>query len=100
MRQVYCCLSKPQPILLRIRVSAAGRVVGAQVLRSSGEEELDRWVRSLVERYEYAPGLIDGLPVDMEYEQSIQIQARSPNRTPITPGTAEGAATAGARGRT
>lgn len=69
-------LTKPQPILLRIRVSAEGRVVGAQVLRSSGVEELDRWVRSNVERYQYAPGLVDGLPVEMEYEQSIQIAAR------------------------
>ncbi len=79
-------LSKPQPILLRIRVSPAGRVIGSQLLRSSGEEELDRWVRSLVDRYEYAPGLVDGIPVEMEYEQTIQIQARAPDRAPITPG--------------
>lgn len=69
-------VSKPQPILLRIRVSAEGRVVGAQVLRSSGQEELDRWVRSNVEGYQYSPGLVDGVPVEMEYEQSIQITAR------------------------
>ncbi|HEX8272251.1 MAG TPA: TonB family protein [Longimicrobiaceae bacterium] len=69
-------LSKPQPILLRIRVSTDGRVVGAQVLRSSGEEELDRWVRSNVERYQYAPGLVDGVPVEMEYQQTVQIAAR------------------------
>lgn len=69
-------LLKPQPIQLRIRVSAEGRVVGAQVVRSSGDEELDRWVRSNVERYQYSPGLVDGVPVEMEYEQSVQIGAR------------------------
>ncbi|MET0397280.1 MAG: TonB family protein [Longimicrobiaceae bacterium] len=79
-------LSKPQPILLRIRVSVDGRVIGSQILRSSGEEELDRWVRSLVDRYQYAPGLVDGLPTDMEYEQTIRIQARAPTRGVVTPG--------------
>lgn len=69
-------LSKPQPILLRIRVSADGRVMGSQLLRSSGQEEMDRWVRSVVDRYPYAPGLVDGVPTDMEYEQTIQIAAR------------------------
>lgn len=69
-------VNRPLPMLMRIRVSPSGRVLSTQVLRSSGEEELDRWVRNLVERYEHAPGTLDGVPVDMEYEHTIQIQAR------------------------
>lgn len=69
-------LAKPLPILLRVRVTEGGRVMGTELLRSSGDEEVDRWVRGVLGRYAYSPGLVDGIPVEMEYEQTVQIKAR------------------------
>jgi TonB family protein len=69
-------LEKPRPMRVRLRVSERGDVVGQNVLSSSGNEELDRWVVGILERYEFAPGLIDGEAVAMDHEETVQIQTR------------------------
>lgn len=69
-------LQRPQPLRVRIHVDEKGRVRGIQLLSSSGDAELDRWVTDTLQRYEFSPGLIDGVPTAMDHEQNIQIQAR------------------------
>jgi TonB family protein len=67
----------PAPVRLRIFVDAEGRVGDTSVLSSSGSSELDRWVEEYVRSYQFAPGLVDGIPTAMDHEQTIRI--RHPN---------------------
>jgi TonB family protein len=69
-------LQKPQPVRLRLLVSAEGRVRSSEILSSSGDTELDRWVRETLERQEFSPALLDGVPVEREHEERVEIQAR------------------------
>jgi TonB family protein len=69
-------LQKPQPVRARIHVDAQGQAQSIQVLSSSGDRELDRWVTEILQRHTFSPGLIDGTPVAMDYEETVQISAR------------------------
>lgn len=69
-------LQRPQPVRLRLLVSGEGRVRSSEILSSSGDAELDRWVRDHLERYQFSPALLDGFPVEREHEETVQIQAR------------------------
>lgn len=69
-------LQRPQPVRLRLRITAEGRVRGSEILSSSGDAELDRWVRETLERHEFSPALLDGVPVEREHEERVEIQAR------------------------
>jgi TonB family protein len=67
---------RPQPVRVRMHVDTQGRVIGTQLLSSSGSVELDRWVADNLQRRQFAPGLIDGFPVAMDHEETIRIAAR------------------------
>lgn len=69
-------LDRPQPVRVRVLVDAKGRVRGTNVVSSSGSAELDRWVMESLQRHEFTPALLDGVPVEMEYTEMVQIQAR------------------------
>jgi hypothetical protein len=69
-------VERPTPLRLRILVSADGRITGSQLLSSSGSPELDRWVETQLAARTFEPGLIDGVPVAMDYEETITIQSR------------------------
>jgi TonB family protein len=69
-------LQRPQPVRVRMHVDAQGRVLGTDLLSSSGDAELDRWVRQTLQRYQFAPGLIDGVAVEMPHEETVRIAAR------------------------
>jgi hypothetical protein len=66
----------PPNIVLRTVVAPDGSVLGQQMLRRTGSTELDTWVENALARRHYAPGLIDGTPVQMEIEETVRIRAR------------------------
>ena len=66
----------PPSITARTVVGPDGRVRGLQLLRRTGDVELDRWVEDNLARRTYQPGLIDGVPVVMENEETVRIRAR------------------------
>lgn len=69
-------VDKPTPLRFRALVDARGNATTAHVLRSSGDPEVDRWVLGVVERYRYAPALLDGVAGPADYEQTVSVQAR------------------------
>ncbi|MGQ0615067.1 MAG: energy transducer TonB, partial [Planctomycetaceae bacterium] len=50
-------------VVLRLRISAAGRVLAAEVAKSSGWRSLDAAALAAVARWEFIPALEDGRPV-------------------------------------
>jgi TonB family protein len=69
-------LQKPQPVRVRLDVTAEGRMRSVDLVGSSGSADLDRWITQTLQRYEFTPGLLDGAPVPMAFEETIRIQAR------------------------
>lgn len=67
---------RPQPARVRALVGADGRVLGVQLLGTTGRPELDRWIQDTLQRNRAVPGLIDGQPAQMEVEETIQISTR------------------------
>jgi TonB family protein len=67
---------RPGPVRLRAWVTPEGAVGSIDILSSSGNRELDEWVRNSFARYRFGPGLLDGIPVAMEHEQTVRVQAR------------------------
>lgn len=61
-------------VLLRVRVSAAGRPEAVSVRRSSGFEALDEAAVEAVRRWEFEPALSDGRPVASEVEIPIRFE--------------------------
>jgi hypothetical protein len=45
-------------------------------MRSTGDNEIDRWIVSKVPERRYQPGLIDGIAVPMDYEQTVRVRQR------------------------
>jgi len=66
----------PRPIRVRVVVGTGGEIRSLMVVRSSGENELDRWVHDSLLRYTFEPGLIDGVPVVMEREEDVRLRYR------------------------
>ncbi|HSU18063.1 hypothetical protein [Longimicrobium sp.] len=66
----------PPSIVMRTVVGPDGGVLGQQMIRRTGSTELDLWVENSLGRRRYAPGLIDGQPVQMEVEETVRIRAR------------------------
>jgi hypothetical protein len=69
-------VSRPSPIRLRVWVTPEGTPGTINVMGSSGSSELDRWVRDSLARRRFRPGLLDGVPVAMEYEGTVRIRTR------------------------
>ena len=67
---------RPTPIRLRAVVDAQGNVTDVQLLRGSGSDELDRWVQDTLRRRRFAPGLVDGVPVPMDHEETVPFRSR------------------------
>jgi hypothetical protein len=69
-------LQRPQPVRVRVQVAETGRVLGVQLLGTTGIEEVDRWVQDALQRGNAVPGLIDGIPTQMEVDALIQVETR------------------------
>jgi hypothetical protein len=66
----------PPPMRVRAIVGTQGEIRALQVVRSSGENELDRWVHDTLLRRRFQPGLIDGVPVIMERDEDVRLRHR------------------------
>lgn len=73
---VFEQLQEPGPIATRMYVSADGTVRQVDILRGSGSRELDVWVTKHLQQAKFQPGLIDGHPAAMEYEQTVRVRTR------------------------
>ncbi len=76
-------VSAPVPPLLHVLVHESGKAESVAIIRSSGNDDLDRIAMEAVARSHHSPGLIDGRPADMEFDETVQI--RSSVRSGSTP---------------
>ncbi|HET7230920.1 MAG TPA: TonB family protein [Longimicrobium sp.] len=67
---------RPTPIRLRAHVNQDGVVDDVQLLRGSGSEELDRWVQDTLRRHRFEPGMVDGVAVPMNHEETVHLRSR------------------------
>ncbi len=77
--------SIPPQLRARVMVSSQGVPQGASLLRGTGDRSLDDWVIENLNRGRYSPGLIDGHPVAMEYEQVVTFRGSNYNRAAGSP---------------
>lgn len=66
----------PLPVRVRVAVRESGEIASIQVLRSSGDRELDRWVEQSLLRRRYSPELVDGVAIPVEREEEVRIRYR------------------------
>lgn len=66
----------PAPMRVRVYVGTEGRIRSIDVLRGSGDSELDRWVESTLLSRSFLPGLVDGVPVEMQRDEEVRIRYR------------------------
>lgn len=64
----------PLTMRARVRVGADGRILSAVLVRSSRDVEIDTWVQSVLQRGHAVPGLIDGVPIEMEVEEDVRLR--------------------------
>jgi outer membrane biosynthesis protein TonB len=57
-------------------VRANGEIAGMQLLRSSGDRELDRWVEQTLLGRRYHAQIVDGVAVPVEREEEVRIRYR------------------------
>ena len=65
-----------QPAVMRVRVREDGTLSSWHLMRGTGNDEMDRWILSVFPQLRYEPGLVDGIPTEMEYEQTVRVQQR------------------------
>jgi|GEM_PF-2486396 len=78
LEDVYPALAKRDevegPVVVRVEVSAAGCMEKAEIVTSSGAEELDEAALLLAELYNYVPGVKGGKPVGGSLSFKIQFR--------------------------
>ena len=67
---------RPNPVRLNIHVDATGAMLGTQLVQGSGYDEIDRWVMASIGQHKFSPGMVDGVPVAMSYEQTVRVKSR------------------------
>ena len=61
-----------QAFQARILVNADGRSLAVTKTRGSGDSSIDDFVVRMLTSARYTPGLVDGIPTQMEYEQTVR----------------------------
>jgi len=56
----------------RILVNAEGRPISVTATRNSGDPSIDDFVVRMLQSSRYGPGLVDGIAVQMQYEQDVR----------------------------
>ena len=69
-------LQRPVPMRVQVNVGTEGQIQAINILRPSGDRELDRWVEETLMRASFQPGLIDGIPVAMTHEETVTFKYR------------------------
>lgn len=69
-------LVKPGNVRVRTRVSATGEILGVHPISGSGIDGYDQSVISYLMSRPVNPGLVDGIPAEMEYEQTVMYRDR------------------------
>ena len=64
-------------VTLSVLVSASGKVIHVDVIRSSGHRILDQVARRAIEEWQFHPALRYGSPVESRVEVPIDFQLRS-----------------------
>jgi TonB family protein len=67
---------RARPVRVRMMVDERGTVNGVTVASGSGYPDVDRLAVQMLERRRIGPGLIDGVPVAMQHEETIEVQHR------------------------
>ena len=67
---------KPGTVRVRTRVAASGQILGVHPIQSSGMDWYDQAVVEFVMRRPINPGLIDGVPAEMEFDQTVLFRDR------------------------
>lgn len=67
---------QPDPMRVRVHVGTQGQVRSIEVLRGSGESEVDGWVERTLLSRSFLPGLVDGVAVDMARDEEVRIRYR------------------------
>jgi hypothetical protein len=67
---------RPNAVRARVVVEETGHVASVFISGSTGMSELDRWIRDSLLNREVEPGLIDEVPLQMEFEETVQVQTR------------------------
>jgi TonB family protein len=67
---------KPGTVRVRTRVAPTGQILSVHPISSSGFDWYDEAVVSFIMRRPMHPGLIDGAPVEMEFEQTVLFSDR------------------------
>ncbi len=63
-------------VLLRLRINEAGNVVGASVLKTSGDTALDQAALVAVKDWKYSPALQGGKPVPIAIQQEVRFSLK------------------------
>ena len=68
--------SPPLPLRVRVSVTENGQIAAINLLRSSGNNELDRWVEQSLIGRRFNPEIVDGVAVPVEREEEVRIRYR------------------------
>lgn len=63
-------------VRFRAVVNADGSVDDVHLFRGTGNDDFDRMVRDMLREVQYNPGLVDGVPVEMELEETLRFETR------------------------
>ena len=66
----------PPPVRVRVAVRESGEIAAIQLLRTSGDREMDRWIEQSLLNRRYNPELVDGVAVQAEREEEVRIRYR------------------------
>jgi TonB family protein len=77
----------PNATLLRFAVEPDGSVMNAEIEKSSGDAEVDKYALACVSQWQYRPAMREGRPVEARLGARLVWNATTPTHAPISPPT-------------
>lgn len=65
-----------RPVRVQAAIAADGAVKGVELLNTSGNDEVDRWVEHSVARWKFTPALVDGIATAVTHIEQVRIRTR------------------------